>query len=609
MSSIDYGARLAALRRELSARDLAGFVVPICDEHMSEYVGAYAQRLAWLTGFAGSAGTAAILPDRAAMFTDGRYTLQVRQQVDGAAYDFIDVPGTSVGEWLAAHAPTGARIGYDPWLHSIGWARSTAAALKRSGAALVAVADNVIDAVWTDQPERSMARAMVYPDALAGQTSADKRAAIGAAVRAAGGDVAVISALDSIAWTFNLRGDDIDHTPVALAFALVAADGSARLFIHPDKVDDGLRAHLGNGVSLAPYDSFASALGDLGGQKILVDPERCVAAIFTALDAAGAKIIRLRDPAVLPKACKNPTEIAGMRAAHIRDGVAVTRFLHWFANAAPHSQWTEAQVAEKLLSFRQASGALRDLSFDTISAAAGNAASPHYRFDPAAHVPLPDNGIYLVDSGGQYDDGTTDITRTLATGTPTADMRRRFTQVLKGHIALARARFPQGTRGSQLDSLARQFLWADGADYAHGTGHGVGAYLAVHEGPQRIAKASGGQAGTDEPLAPGMIISNEPGYYKAGEYGIRIENLVLVVAIDTPGAESPVLGFDTISFAPIDRTLIDPALMTADEIGWLDAYHARVMALIGPQLDGDEGSWLARACAPLAADAAPALAR
>ena len=593
--------RLSALRAELATRGLDGFVVPISDEHMSEYVGDYAQRLAWLTGFGGSAGTAAVLADMAAIFIDGRYTLQVREQVDGAHYDYVGVPGSSVGEWLAARVTVGQRIGYDPWLHGTDWVKATAERIAGTGAVLVAVDANPVDAVWTDRPAPSAAPVVVHSDALAGQSASAKRAAIADWLKAEGLDATVITALDSVAWTFNLRGADVARTPVGLAFALVHADATADLFIAPEKLTDAVRQHLGNSVRLHPYDALTASLSAMAGKRVAADPERAVAAIFGALEAGGATIVRRRDPAVLPKACKNPVEIAGMKSAHIRDGVAVTRFLHWLDGAAPAGGLTEAAVADKLRAFREAGGDLRDLSFDTISAAGPNAAIPHYRFDPANSRTLPTEGIYLVDSGGQYPDGTTDITRTVAIGTPTAEMRRRFTQVLKGHIALATARFPMGTRGSQLDTLARQYLWADGVDYAHGTGHGVGAYLAVHEGPARIAKPSGGQAGTEEPLHAGMILSNEPGYYKAGEYGIRIENLVLVVEAAIDAAEHPMLAFETITFAPIDRALIDSALLSAAERAWLDSYHWDVFTKLEHGLDEAERRWLAEATAPIAA--------
>lgn len=595
----NHADRLAALRAELAERGLAGFVVPISDEHMSEYVGNYAQRLAWLTGFGGSAGTAVVLRDSAAMFTDGRYTVQVRAQVDADHYDYVSVPQSSVADWLETNVAAGEVIGYDPWLHSGDWVRTVRERLEKKGAQLVAVADNPIDAVWADRPQPSMAELVVHPDALAGQGAADKRAAIADWLTQKGLDATVLTALDSIAWTFNIRGTDVAHTPVGLSFALVHADATADLYVEPEKVTDAVRQHLGNSVRIHDRAAFVPALDALAGKTVAVDPDRAVAAIFDRLNAAGASIERHRDPAVLPKAQKNPVELDGSRNAHIRDGAAITRFLHWLSIEAPKGGVDELSAAAQLRVFREQHGDLRDLSFDTISAAGPNAALPHYRVDASTNRPLEMDAIYLNDSGGQYADGTTDITRTIIVGTPTAEMRRRFTQVLKGHIALATARFPAGTRGSQLDTLARQFLWADGVDYAHGTGHGVGSYLAVHEGPQRIAKSAGGQAGTEEPLAAGMILSNEPGYYKPGAFGIRIENLIVTIPLAVDGAEDSVLGFETITFAPIDRNLIDTDLMTAAECDWLDAYHADVVAKVGPLVDGDARTWLDAACAPL----------
>ena len=566
---------------------------------MSEYVGAYAQRLAWLTGFQGSAGSAVVLPAEAAIFTDGRYTLQVREQVDGSLWQYQSVPQTSAAEWLAASAPAGARIGYDPWLHTKGWVKQATAALAEKGAELVAVDTNPIDAVWPDRPEPSRARLVVQPDDLAGRSSAEKRQEIVEALEAAGADAAVLSALDSIAWTFNVRGEDVEHTPVALAYSLVHADGTADLFVNPEKLSDEVRAHLGNAVRLHDRAAFRGALGELAGKAVIADPERAVSAIFDALEQAGARVIAKRDPAVLPKAVKNEAELAGQRAAQARDGAALVRFLHWLSVEAPKGGQTELSAAAKLRAFREETGALKDLSFDTISGAGPNGAVVHYRVSEETSRPLEMGSLYLVDSGGQYQDGTTDVTRTVAIGTPTAEMKDRFTRVLKGHIALARAVFPEGTRGGQLDTLARQYLWAAGLDYAHGTGHGVGAYLAVHEGPQRIAAAGSGYAGTDEPLKAGMILSNEPGYYKTGEYGIRIENLVLVERREVAGAEKPCLGFETLTFAPIARDLVELGLLDEGELRWFNAYHARVLAVVGPRVDGAAKAWLEAACAPL----------
>ena len=587
--------RLKALREQLVRERLDGFVVPLTDEHMSEYVGEYAQRLAWLTGFQGSAGSAVVLPEEAAIFVDGRYTFQVREQVDAAHWQYESVPQTSVAAWLGAHAPEGGRIGYDPWLHTRAWVKAASEALAERGAELVAVETNPVDAVWPDRPAPSDARLVVHEDRYAGQSAAEKRQGIADWLTAKKADAVVLSALDSIAWTFNIRGKDVSRTPVALAYAMVHADATADLYVAPEKIDEAVLQHLGNAVRVHPRADFAGALRDLAGKTVAADPERAVAAIFEALDAGGATILPLRDPAVLPKAIKNPVEIAGHKAAQARDGAALSRFLHWIAVETPKSGVDELAAAARLEAFRKETGLLEDLSFDTISGAGPNGAVVHYRVEEKTNRPIEQGSFYLVDSGGQYRDGTTDVTRTIAIGAPSEEMRRRFTLVLKGHIALARAQFPTGTRGSQLDVLARQFLWAEGLDYAHGTGHGVGSFLSVHEGPQRIATAGG----NDEPLQPGMILSNEPGYYKTGEYGIRIENLVLVERRDVSGAEREMLGFEMLTFAPIDRNAIDTGILTAEERAWVDAYHAKVVEIVGPQLDGDALQWLKQACAPL----------
>ncbi|PSJ41848.1 aminopeptidase P family protein [Allosphingosinicella deserti] len=594
-----YEARLQALREQLKADRLDGFVVPLTDEHMSEYVGSYAQRLAWLTGFQGSAGSAAVLPQEAAIFTDGRYTLQVRDQVDGQHWSYESVPQTSVADWLKEHAPNGARIGYDPWLHTNDWVVRAREALAAKGAELVAVERNPIDRVWSDKPEPSKARLVVHGDDLAGKSSAAKRQDIADWLRAEQADAAVLSALDSIAWTFNVRGQDVEHTPVALSFALVHQDGTADLFVASEKLGEDVRQHLGNGVRIHERNAFEPHLRGMRGKTVVADPERAVSAIFGALEAAGARIVTKRDPAVLPKAIKNQVEIGGHHAAQARDGAALTRFLHWLSIEAPKGSVDELSAAAKLQEFREACGDLRDTSFDTISGAGPNGAIVHYRVTEETNRAIEMDSLYLVDSGGQYPDGTTDVTRTVAIGTPTAEMRDRFTRVLKGHIAVSAALFPDGTRGSQLDTLARQFLWQAGVDYAHGTGHGVGSYLAVHEGPQRIAPVGSGQSGGDEPLRAGMILSNEPGYYKAGAYGIRIENLVLVVPRPVAGAEKDMLGFQNLTWAPIDRTLIDLALLSPQERAWVDDYHARVLEIVGPQLSGEVLEWTRAACAPL----------
>ncbi|MEP9358264.1 aminopeptidase P family protein [Sphingomonas sp. KR3-1] len=594
-----YADRLRALREQLKRDRLDGFVVPLTDEHMSEYVGAYAQRLAWLTGFQGSAGTAVVLPQEAAIFTDGRYTIQVRQQVSGDDWEYVGVPATSVASWLGTHAPDGGRIGYDPWLHTRAWVEEARKALAEKGAELVAVNTNPIDAVWPDKPAPSAATLAVQADDLAGKSSPAKRAEIADWLAERKADAVVLSALDSIAWAFNIRGTDVSHTPVALAYAVVNADGTADFFVAPEKVTDEVRQHLGNAIRIHDRTAFAPALQGFAGKRVAADPGSAVSAIFDALDAGGAKVLALRDPVILAKAIKNPAEIAGQKAAQARDGAALSRFLKWFEETAPQGGLTEMSAADKLREFRDQTGVLKDLSFDTISATGPNGAIPHYKVTDESSLPIEVGQLYLVDSGGQYADGTTDVTRVMPVGEASEEMKDRFTRVLKGHIAIATAIFPDGTTGAQLDSFARRPLWEVGLDYGHGTGHGVGSYLSVHEGPQRIAQPyyPGGQS--LEPLREGMFLSNEPGYYKAQEFGIRIENLVLVTKHLISGAEQQMLGFETLTFAPIERTLILPSLLTEQERAWLNGYHAEVLRILGPQMGGDELKWLEAKCAAL----------
>jgi Xaa-Pro aminopeptidase len=592
-------SRLADLRAQLAEQNLGGFLVPLTDEHQSEYVGGYAQRLGWLTGFGGSAGTAVVLADKAAIFTDGRYTVQVREQVSPADWEYVLVPQSSVAAWLGEHAPDGARIGYDPWLHTRASLDAIAEALAPRSGTLVAVEANPIDALWTDRPAPSPAGIEPYDDALAGRSSAAKRAGIADWLTARKADAVVITALDSIAWALNVRGADVAHTPVALAYMIVDADGSAELFTAPDKVDDAVLRHLGNAVRVRDRADFAPALARYAGKRVAADPERSAAAIVSALQAGGATLVAERDPVVLAKALKNPAEIAGHRAASVRDGAALARFLRWVEAEAPKGKQTELSAAAKLLEFRQATGCLRDTSFSTISATGPNGALPHYHVTEESNAPILAGQLYLVDSGGQYLDGTTDVTRVMPIGSPTAEMRNRFTRVLKGHIAIATAVFPDGTLGGQIDAFARRPLWEAGLDYAHGTGHGIGAFLSVHEGPQRIAAPNYPGGAAMEPLRATMMLSNEPGYYKPGEYGIRIENLVLVERRDIPGGDLDMLGFETLTLCPIERTLIDPALLDRGESAWLDAYHARVFEALAPEMAGDDRTWLQAKCAPL----------
>ena len=594
-------ARLSGLREELKRRGLTGFVVPICDEHMSEYVGDYAQRLAWLTGFGGSAGTAVALAHKAAIFTDGRYTVQVRDQVDGKLFDYVSVAQTKPHEWIAANAEEGDRIGYDAWLHTEAWVALAEAAANKAGAQMVAVDGNPIDAIWSDQPEPSLAPLKAHQTANAGKSSDEKRAEMAEALRQKGVDAAVIAALDSVAWTFNIRGSDVNNTPVPLSFALLNNDGTAELFVAPEKMTPEVQTHLGNQVTVRRYDELAAQLKTLSGKKIGVDPDLSVAAISQALKAGGAEIVKMRDPAVLPKAIKNPVERQGTRDAHIRDGAALTRFLRWCSEELVKGGHDELSAAAQLRAFREETGVLQDLSFRTISATGPHGALCHYSVNEETNLAIEEGHLYLVDSGGQYLDGTTDVTRVIAVGAPTEEMRRRYTQVLKGHIALAMARFPAGTSGGQLDALARAPLWADGVDYAHGTGHGVGSYLSVHEGPQRIGMSAGVQAGTGEPLRAGMILSNEPGYYKEGAFGIRIENLVLVREAQLKGAEGQYLEFENLTWAPLEPCLIDRSLLSPQELAWVNDYHAEVQAKVSPLLPEDDRTWLQNLCAELAA--------
>ena len=595
-------ARLAALREELKRRGLDGFVVPISDEHMSEYVGDYAQRLAWLTGFRGSAGFACVTLTHAAIFVDGRYTVQVREQVDGNLFEYRSVPKDTLAGWLGEVCERGAKIAYDPWLHTWAWVEALEKRVAAKGIVMVPAESNPVDAVWSDRPAASPAVATPHDDALAGRSSAEKRAAVADWLAKEGHDAVVIPALDSVAWLLNIRGADVAHTPVALSYVIAHKDGSAELFIAPEKVTPELTRHLGNAVTIRDRAAFEGALASaFAGKSVALDPDFAVVGIAQALRSGGARFTFKQDPTILAKAIKNPAEQQGHRDAQARDGAAVSRFLRWLEIEGPLGGVDELSAAAKLAEFRSRDPGLRDLSFDTISAAAGHAALPHYKVDEDSNIPIPPSSIYLVDSGGQYPGGTTDITRTvwIGPGEPTQEMRDRNTRVLKGHIQLARAVFPQGTVGAQLDVLARQFLWEGGVDYAHGTGHGVGSFLAVHEGPQRIAKPSGGQAGTGQELFAGMILSNEPGYYKPNAFGIRIENLVLVEERQIEAMEGRWLGFETLTYVPLDRKLIDKSLLTADEIAWVDAYHARVRAVLSPQLEGQDLAWVERETQPL----------
>lgn len=586
---------LPRLRAELEKQGLDGFVVPHEDEHQNEYLPAANERLAWVSGFTGSAGAAVVMKDRAAIFTDGRYTVQVRDQVDPAFFEYLDLVEGGPPAFIASQA-AGAVIGYDPRLHSPTALGHIQRAAERAGAVLRPVDVNPIDLAWgDDRPPQPQAAVVPQPERFTGEASEAKRREIGAAIVAAGADVAVLTAPASLAWLFNIRGGDVIRTPLPLGQAVVDKDGRARLFLDPAKVTDELPAWLGNEVALQSPETLAGALDALHGQSVLIDPAQSSAWYFDRLMQAGAKVVRGPDPCILPRAAKNEIEIEGSRQAHIRDGAALSNFLHWVATTAQTELPAEDEIVTVLEGFREATGALKDLSFDTIAGAGPNGALPHYRPVRRTIRRVEAGSLLLVDGGGQYLDGTTDVTRTMAIGDPTAEQKDRFTRVLKGHIALSVVRFPEGTTGSQLDALARLPLWMAGLDYDHGTGHGVGSYLGVHEGPQRIAKAANTQA-----LLPGMILSNEPGFYKEGHWGIRIENLQVVTpAAPISGGERPMLGFETLTLAPIDRRLIEVSLLTEDERAWMDAYHAEVLAKVGPLMQGEARVWLEQACAPL----------
>ncbi|HEX3888342.1 MAG TPA: aminopeptidase P family protein [Phenylobacterium sp.] len=584
------------IRKAMADQGLDGFVVPHEDEHQNEYLPAANDRLAWATGFTGSAGAAVILKDKAAVFVDGRYTLQVRDQVDQGSFEIRDLVEGGVPAYLESVATQGEVIGYDPRLHSPDALDRLRAAAARAGAELRPVTPNPLDTAWGQaRPPQPAAPVVPHPLQYAGEESASKRHRLGESLAARGAQAAVITAPASIAWLFNIRGGDVIRSPLPLGQAILGADGSARLFLDPAKVTPELPAWLGNEVRLETPGDLPQALAELRGQTVLVDPAQSSSWYFEALGTAGATVQRGEDPCILPKACKNPVEIEGTKRAHVRDGAALTRFLHWVATEGQSNPPDEIEAVSKLEGFREATGALKDLSFDTIAGAASNGAIVHYRPTQRLNKRTEKGSLLLVDSGAQYLDGTTDVTRTVAIGEPTAEMCERFTLVLKGHLALARVRFPAGTTGSALDVLARMALWAHGLDYDHGTGHGVGSYLGVHEGPHRIAKLP-----NMVPLRAGMIVSNEPGYYKEGGYGIRIETLQYVTpAAMIPGGERPMLGFETLTLAPIDRRLTVKAMMSPEEVAQLDAYHARVLAEIGPLVPADARTWLEGACAPL----------
>ena len=589
-------ARLACLRQELVSQGLDGFIVPRADEHQGEYVPPRGQRLAWLSGFTGSAGMAVVLRDRAALFVDGRYTLQAAAQIDTQSFEIHHLIDEPPARWTGTALAAGTVLGYDPWLHTPQEVERFRAAAEKAAASLRVVSKNPLDRVWSEQPAAPVAPVVPHADRFAGESAQSKRIRIGRGLGEEGAAAAVLTMPESIAWLLNIRGGDVPHTPLPLSFAILRQDGGVTLFIDRRKLAPGLERHLGNEVTIMRPEALGSALDALAaeGGRVQVDPATAASWVFDRLEAAGAQIHRAADPCLLPKACKNPVELDGTRAAHRRDGAALTRFLSWLALEAPKGGLREIAASDKLEAFRREGQHFRDLSFATISGAGSNGAIVHYRAMPETEKLLEPGTLYLLDSGAQYLDGTTDVTRTVAIGEPTPEMRDRFTRVLKGHIALALARFPKGTTGTQLDAFARHALWQKGLDYDHGTGHGVGSYLGVHEGPQRISKAPNSQA-----LLPGMIVSNEPGYYKTGAYGIRIENLVVVQPAEG-STEREMLGFETLTLAPIDRNLIDTSLLDDEEIAWLDAYHKRVCETLTPLVDPDTAHWLAAATEPIA---------
>ena len=592
----EFGRRnLPPLREQMKAKGLDAFIVPHEDEYQNEYVPEALDRLLWATGFTGSAGAMVVRLDDAAMFTDGRYTLQVRAQVDPKLFAYHALEGGGVATWLKDNVRKGEVVGYDPKLHSPKAVKSLREAVESAGGSLKAVSGNPVDAAWADRPALPTAKLSVQPDAVAGQSAADKRATIAGELQSRGADATVITSPASIAWLYNIRGGDVACTPLPLSTSIFHADGTSELYINAAKLSDDVRSHLGNSVSVRDEEALEDGLKTLSGKKVSVDPGTTSAWFVDVLETAGAEVIAKDDPVALPKATKNAAEIAATTEAHRRDAVPLIRFLHWLDTDAQSGEVDEITAAMKLEAFRRDTGVLKDISFPSITGAGSNGAIVHYRVSTATNAKLERGSLFLIDSGAQYSDGTTDVTRTLPIGEPTQEMRERFTLVLKGHIAMAVIRFPRGTTGSNLDVLARQPLWMAGLDYDHGTGHGVGVYLGVHEGPQRISKAPNTVA-----PKPGMIVSNEPGYYKEGEYGIRIENLQYVTK-PTPidGGEREMMGFETLTLAPIHRDLIVVEMLTDAERDYVDAYHARVLEEVGLELDGEVRKWLEGQCAPL----------
>jgi len=592
----EYGQKnLPKLRKALEKAGLDGFLVPHEDEYQNEYLPDCNERLMWVSGFTGSAGAAVVMTDIAAVFVDGRYTLQVAAQVDNDLFSYEKLESGGVAAWLKTNTHEGQVIGYDPRLHSPAALNTLHNAADLAGSTLKALDINPIDAAWDDRPAAPTALLTIQPLNLAGQSHADKRTHIGQDIASKNADAALITSPASIAWLLNVRGGDVMCTPLPLSTIIVKKNGQVDLFVKPEKITDAIRSHLGNDVAIRAEEDLAEGLSSLKGQNVIADPSVTSAWYFTALENAGANVLKVQDPVALPKACKNAAEILGTTEAHKRDAVPLIKFLHWLDTEAQSGDVDEIEAAGKLEHFRHETGQLKDLSFESISGAGSNGAIVHYRVSKATTKVLEEGSLFLIDSGAQYQDGTTDVTRTIPIGKPSAEMRERFTLVLKGHIALATVRFPQGTTGSNLDALARHALWQHGLDYDHGTGHGVGVYLGVHEGPQRISKIPNKIA-----LKPGMIVSNEPGYYKTGGYGIRIENLQHVTeAAEISGGERKMLGFENLTLAPFHKDLIDIALLTQNEHNYVNSYHANVWSEIGPHVTGEVKEWLQAACSEI----------
>jgi Xaa-Pro aminopeptidase len=589
-------SRLAALRASIRSLGLNGFIVPKSDAFQNESVPPHWDRLDWLTGFTGSAGWAVILEDKAALIVDSRYTLQAKAQVDASLYTVELFPKTQVGSYLAANAPKGAAIGYDPTLPTLKGFKALEEEAKKAGLELWPIVPNPIDELWQDRHAARHFPIVMHGEGYAGESAPSKIARLRKAIEEKNAAGILVSAPDAVAWLFNIRGRDVANTPVPLVRAYVPLTGRPILFTSPGHITAENQGFIEPLAAIQDLAALADTLPGLiqKGSKVIADPAQTTLFVADALKKAGVTLIETADPCALFKARKNAVELRGARNAHIRDGAAMCRFLAWLDEKAPSGEVTEIAASDRLEAFRQDTGLLEDLSFDTISGAGSNGAIVHYRATPETNKTLEPGTLYLIDSGGQYRDGTTDVTRTLAIGTPSEDMRRHYTLVLKGHIAIATARFPSGTRGVDIDGFARRALWEAGLDYGHGTGHGVGSFLSVHEGPQSISRNGMAE------LKPGMILSNEPGYYREGHYGIRLENLVAVTeAAPIEAGETPMLGFENLTLAPFDRRLILPALLSAAERDWLNAYHARVRRELAPHLQERDAKWLKAATASL----------